>query len=88
MITGVIRGIIDNINLSANVMFAFKPEYLAQNEDGKMYPGKGIELSADCDDVRKASFSSLFSSPWRATWCNYIKLWTRWAKRTPTFRSS
>ena len=49
----IMRSLIDNKMLASNVMLALKQEYL-ENELADIHPGVQVEISADCDDARKA----------------------------------
>lgn len=49
----IMRSLIDNKMLAANVILAMKNEFL-ENEFEYIHPGTQIEISADCDDARKA----------------------------------
>lgn len=54
-INSAMRLLEDNKKLSSNVMFGRKQRYLAnKNESQKLYPGKIIDVTEECDDVRKA----------------------------------
>lgn len=51
--TGALRLYLDNKRLSANAVFVEKREWLMDEAD-KIYPGMRLNVSPECDDVRKA----------------------------------
>ena len=49
----ILRSLIDNKHLAANVILAMKREFL-EEEIEDIYPGVQLNISAECDDARKA----------------------------------
>jgi len=54
VINGGWRAFEDNKRLSGNVMFAGTKRFLPKNFNGKVEPGKMLELEDECKDVRQA----------------------------------
>ncbi len=53
ILNGAVRAFEDNKKLSANVILALKREFM-KNQKESFSPGDTIELTEECDDVRKA----------------------------------
>jgi hypothetical protein len=56
ILTGLVRAFLDNKNLSSNVLLAVKSMFFANPAqlDEPVEPGSMFEISASCDDARKA----------------------------------
>ena len=56
LMNGIMRAILDNLRLAANVLLAIKRRFLADpmDSDKPLKPGEKFEISDNCDDARKA----------------------------------
>jgi len=54
VLNGAVRCYEDNKKLVSNVLLALKRRYLVDGDLGRLQPGKHIDITDDCDDVRKA----------------------------------
>jgi hypothetical protein len=54
VLNGMVRAFEDNKKLSANVITAIKRSFLAPGQNESLTPGKQVEITEACDDVRQA----------------------------------